>query len=89
LNKKTLTFALLLGVVLFSSVGLVYVKHLNRKLFVELQLVQQERDRFVTEFGQLQLEQSAWSAYGRIEQIARQQLHMAVPGLNAVEMIRQ
>jgi cell division protein FtsL len=89
LSKLILIFAISLFAVLCSSAGLVYTKHLSRKLFVELQLLQQARDRLITEFGQLQLEQSAWSAHGRVENIARAQLQMSVPGINAVEMIRK
>jgi cell division protein FtsL len=87
LSKAVLIFALLLFTVLCSSAGVIYTKYFNRKLFVELQLMRQAKDRLITEFGQLQLEQSAWSAHGRVENIAREQLQMSVPGINAVEMI--
>ncbi|HEY3488165.1 MAG TPA: cell division protein FtsL [Gammaproteobacteria bacterium] len=89
MSKIILIFNFLLFLVLCSSAGLVYTKHLNRKLFVELQFIKQVRDRLLTEFGQLQLEQSAWSAHGRVEGIAREQLQMAVPGISAVEMVRK
>jgi cell division protein FtsL len=89
LSKQTLIFGLLLIAVLCSSSGLVYSKHYGRKLFVELQSLQQAKDRLITEFGRLQLEQSAWSAHGRIENIARSQLQMSVPGIGAVEMIEK
>jgi cell division protein FtsL len=89
LSKLILIFVISLFAVLCSSAGLVYTKHLSRKLFVELQALQQARDRLITEFGQLQLEQSAWSAHGRVENIARAQLQMSVPGIDAVEMIRK
>lgn len=82
-------FGLLLCAVLGSSVGLVYTKHYSRKLFVELQSLQQTKDSLITEFGRLQLEQSAWSAHGRVENIAREQLKMSVPGIDAVEMIEK
>lgn len=87
MSKIVAIFALLLFAVLCSSAGLVYTKHFSRKLFVELQSLQQAKDRLITEFGKLQLEQSAWSAHGRVENIAREQLQMSVPGIDAVEMI--
>ena len=78
----------LLVVVLVTSGGLVYTKHVNRKLFVQLNEMQLERDRLITEFGQLQLEQSTWSTHGRVEKIAHEQLGMRIPGFNSVEIIR-
>jgi cell division protein FtsL len=89
MNKVMLVFVLLLCAVQVSAIGMVYTKHTGRKLFVELQTVRQQRDQLMTEFGQLQLEQSAWSANGRVERIARAQLKMSNPGISAVEMIRQ
>ena len=89
MSKTVPIFVLSLSAVLCSSAGLVYTKHFNRKLFVELQSLRQAKDRLVTEFGQLQLEQSAWSAHGRVENIAREQLQMSVPGIDAVVMIRK
>ena len=71
--------------VLSSAILLVYSKHQSRKLFVELQGLKQEVNEFNTEWGQLQLEQSAWSGHGRIEQVARERLSMVMP--NAEEVI--
>jgi cell division protein FtsL len=89
MSKAMLVLILLLSAVQVSAIGLVYTKHTGRKLFVELQAVRQQRDQLMTEFGQLQLEQSAWSSNGRVERIARAQLKMANPGIGAVEMLRQ
>ena len=71
--------------VLSSAILLVYSKHQSRKLFVELQGLKQQVDESNTEWGQLQLEQSAWSGHGRIEQVARERLSMIMP--NAEEVI--
>lgn len=89
MSRTVPLFGLLLCAVLASSAGLVYTKHYGRKLFVELQSLRQVKDGLITEFGRLQLEQSAWSAHGRIENIAREQLQMSVPGIGAVEMIEK
>lgn len=89
MSKLVPIFGVLLLAVVCSSAGLVYAKHCGRSLFVELQSLQQAKDRLITEFGRLQLEQSAWSAHGRVENIAREQLQMSVPGIEAVEMIEK
>ena len=77
--------SVLFVVVLSSAILLIYSKHQSRKLFVELQGLKQEVNEFNTEWGQLQLEQSAWSGHGRIEQVARERLSMVMP--NAEEVI--
>ena len=71
--------------VLSSAILLVYSKHQSRKLFVELQGLKYQVAEFNTEWGQLQLEQSAWSGHGRIEQVARERLSMVMP--NAEEVV--
>lgn len=80
--------AFLLCVVLVSAVGLVYSKHLSRQLFVELQLLNKQVIDLNTEWGQLQLEQSAWTDHGRIERIARERLNMRQPDSAAVVFIK-
>lgn len=76
--------AVLLFTVMASAVGVIYSKHLNRKLFVELQQLNKSIDFLEIEWGRLQLEQSAWSDHGRIEKIAREKLKMALPDINSV-----
>jgi len=80
--------AVLFGFVLVSAVGLVYSKHLTRKLFVELQQLNKEVVGLNTEWGRLQLEQSAWSDHGRIERIARERLDMVIPEADQVAFIK-
>jgi cell division protein FtsL len=75
--------------VLGSAVMLIYSKHQSRKLFVELQQLKQEVDALNTEWSQLQLEQSAWSGHGRIEDIARNRLSMVVPEPDEVVFVKQ
>lgn len=78
-----------LGVAVFASaVSVVYVKHASRKLFVELQGLERERDALNVEWGQLHLEQSTWATHGRIESVARDRLGMQVPGADAIVLVR-
>lgn len=62
--------------VIFTALSVVYVKHENRKHFVELQTLQKQRDEMNIEWGQLQLEQSTWATNSRIEGMARKRLGM-------------
>lgn len=65
--------------VMASAIASVYAKHESRQLFTELQTLSTERDRMEVEWGKLQIEQSTWSTYGRVEQVAREQMKMHAP----------
>jgi len=72
-----------------SAVGVIYSKHQTRKMFVSLQKLHKQIDELNIEWGQLQLEQSAWSSHGRIEKIARNKLQMTLPRANEILYIKQ
>lgn len=72
-----------------SAVAVIYSKHQTRKLFVDLQKLHKQVDELDVEWGQLQLEQSAWSSHGRIEKIARKKLQMTLPKANEILYIKQ
>lgn len=79
---------LLAGLVVLSSLGVVYAKHESRRLFGELQALEVERDRMNTEWGQLQLEQGTQTTHGRVERDARTRLGMVIPDPGRVVMVR-
>lgn len=72
---------------LASAVAVVWSKHQSRGSFVELQKLQAERDALDTEWGRLRLEQSTSASYGRVEQIAREELRMFAPSPKDVRII--
>lgn len=72
---KLLNGVLIIGV-LTSAMFVVYSKHNNRLLFVELEALNAQRDKMNIEWGQLQLEQSTWATDSRIEKIATEKLGM-------------
>jgi cell division protein FtsL len=79
LSRDLMGIGVLLVAVLSSALGVVYSTHQSRKLFIELQAVQAQRDKLDMEWGRLQLEQSTWSTHGRIEKIAHERLDMQLP----------
>ncbi|GAB4358062.1 MAG: cell division protein FtsL [Gammaproteobacteria bacterium] len=81
-------FVLLVGAVLGSALGVIYAKHQTRKLFVELNGLQKERDELQIEWGRLQLEQATWATHGRVERIARQRLKMQIPAPEEVVIVK-
>ncbi len=80
--------ALLAAAVLVSALGVVYGKYQSRKLFIELQALQQERDALNIEWGQLQLEESTWATHARIEEQARAKSGMLSPAPRDVVIVK-
>jgi len=70
-----------------SAAGAIYCKHRARQLFVELERLNAQRDNLQIEWGQLQLEQSAWSTHAFVERVASTKLHMAMPPPKEIEII--
>lgn len=73
--------------VLVSAVMVTWQAHRNRKLLNELYVEYKIRDKAQSEWGRLVLEQSTWTAYVRVERLAREQLRMRVPEPGEVHMV--
>ena len=73
--------------VLASAAGAIDCKHRTRELFVRLEALEAQRDNLDIEWGQLQLEQSAWSTHAFVENVARTKLHMATPAPQAIRLV--
>jgi len=73
--------------VLASAGGAIYTRHRSRELFVELERLRSQRDGLETEWGQLQLEQSAWSTHAFVENVAGAKLKMAMPPPKDIELV--
>jgi cell division protein FtsL len=84
-----LIVAVLFVAVMASAIAGVYAKHESRKLFTELQKLSNERDRMEVDWGRLQIEQSTWSTYGRVEQLAREQMQMQMPPPDSVSLLAE
>ncbi|MDB6046945.1 MAG: cell division protein FtsL [Gammaproteobacteria bacterium] len=89
LSSKTLVLVVpvLWVAALGSAAGAVYCKHRAREMFVELEQLNARRDNVEIEWGQLQLEQSAWSTHAFVERVASTKLHMAMPPPKEIEII--
>ncbi len=84
---KNLLLILLGATVFFSAVEVVIARHETRKLFVEIQTLERDRDSLNEEWGRLQLEQSTWATDARIESVSKTELHMIEPETRAVILI--
>ena len=73
--------------VLGSAAADIYCRHRARELFVQLESLDARRDNLDIEWGQLQLEQSAWSTHAFVENVARTKLHMATPPPQDIRLV--
>ena len=70
-----------------SAAGAIWCKHRSREMFVELESLNARRDNLEIEWGQLQLEQSAWATHAFVERVASTKLRMATPPPKEIEII--
>lgn len=85
--RLTVVAALVL-LVLGSAMAVITTAHLTREQYARLQRLEREQNQLQTEWGQLLLEESAWSSPARIERLAVERLEMRLPDVNEVEVIR-
>ena len=91
MSRRALAIAvpLLWVATLGSAAGAIWCKHRARQLFVQLESLNARRDNLEIEWGQLQLEQSAWSTQAFVERVASERLHMATPAAKEIQVVAQ
>jgi cell division protein FtsL len=87
MSLTKLSMPLIWVLLLASAIAVVWSRHETRSLFIEMQALSAERDALDIEWGQLKLEQSAWSTHGRVEQTARVNLKMVIPRPDEVRIV--
>lgn len=88
LPSQQLQVLVLVAAVLFSALGFVYVKDLNRRLFIGYQTQQQQFGTLQSKWSKLMLEESTWSSQARVQQIAEEKLGMYLPTAKDVVLVK-
>lgn len=83
MNRVVLFTGLIL---LASSMTLIYVRHLNRTVFVQEQAISSHRDELNIEWRKLLTELATWSVL-RIENKARRELDLKVPTIEQTQFV--
>ncbi|MFC6632530.1 cell division protein FtsL [Microbulbifer taiwanensis] len=78
-GRKKLAMALLWLATIATALAVVHSTQRSRELTAQLGQAQKARDELRYEQERLLLEKGAWSAYSRIEKVAREELDMHVP----------
>ena len=88
---KTIGAAMVLALlvaVIASALGVVWTRHENRVLFVQLTALQNQRDELNIEYGRLELEQATHAEPRRVDSEARQKLGMLEPRPQDIRLLR-
>jgi len=83
-----LLLVVLLACTIASAIGVVFMRHRHRQLFVELSRLEHARDELNIEFGRLQLEQATLAQATRVDQEARGRLGMKSPEAGDIVVVR-
>ncbi len=84
---KGVGMTLLVAGILLSAFGVIYVKDLNRRLFIQYQTLEAVKTQSLVQWGKLLLEQSTWSTQSRIQQVAQRQLGMVAPSAKDIVLV--
>ena len=87
--KTSISCVALSMLVVISAIACVYARHESRSQFTQLQSLTAQRDALEVNWGRLQIEQSTWSAYARVERQARKHMAMRIPVPEEIEVVRQ
>ena len=87
LRKPWFMASVLWCAVLASATGAIYTKHRSRELSVQLERLSRTRDQLDITWGQLQAEQSTYSAHAQVEVVAVGQLHMVTPDPARIQLV--
>lgn len=79
---------LMIALVLVSALMVIYSAYEYRNLFNQHQVLSSQGDELQVEWGQLLLEESAWSANNRVETQAEKKLKMRIPEPQGIEIVR-
>ena len=78
---------ILILLALISSLTLIYIKDLNRRLFIQYQHLESQHEKKIREHEQLVLEKTTWSTHNRIQMLASEKLGMMVPSIDQTIVI--
>ena len=88
LSLPNLRMLFFIVAIMVSALAIIYIKDLNRRLFIDYQNLQQINSERSVDYGRLLLEQGTWSTQGRIQSVAMNSLNMAIPSSSNIVMLK-
>ncbi len=87
MKGKTL-LAASLSLLVGSALSVVYCKYRSRQVFIDIQNIEKQLDKYEVDWGRLQLELTTLAEHNRVEIIARNQLSMVIPKQKDIVFIK-
>lgn len=87
MNEKTILTTSLVILVL-SALAVIYCKYRSRQVFIAIQNIEKQLDKYEVAWGRLQLEQTTLAEHNRVEIIARNHLSMVIPKQQEIIFIK-
>jgi len=88
-NWQLPLLAILFVAVIFVAIKTVVHRHESRTLFMQLQVLEKERDKLAAQWSRLKLEQGTMLNQVRVERNARLDLNMKIPKASEIRTIRE
>lgn len=79
MNNLRTVVVCLVAINIVTALGVVYNKHNSRMLFKKTRVLSSAIDRANVDWGRLQIEESTLARFGRIEELATEELKMRLP----------
>ncbi len=89
LSKGSLGTFILIIAMFVSAFTLIVMSHEQRRLYAELETLQQQRDQLDVEWRRLRLEQRVMAEHSRLEEVARTKLGMKMLDQKSERIVRQ
>jgi len=88
-NWQLPLLAILFVTVIFVAIKTVVHRHESRTLFMQLQVLEKDRDKLAAQWSRLKLEQGTMLNQVRVERNARLDLGMKMPKTSEIKTIRE
>jgi len=88
-NWQLPLLVVLFATIVFVAIKTVVHRHESRNMFMQLQVLEKERDKLSAQWSRLKLEQGAMLNQVRVEKSARWDLNMKIPKASEVRVVRE
>jgi cell division protein FtsL len=89
MSKKSGFLFVLWACVIMSALTIIYMRHVERQFYNEMQTIARKNNQANLEQGQLLLEHSMWTSPSRIQSVASKQLNMKLAKPEALIVIKR
>lgn len=87
LTRQAVVLIVMVASLLLSAFGIIYLKDLNRRLFIQAEHIKQQQIMASEAWSRLLLERGTLVAQPRIQKIAEEKLGMHIPSRQEIQLV--